>query len=80
MLLSQSLKHYRVYGDAFMKTFRLTFGEFEFDKMFVDSELQYENLTFVVYFAFLMLMPILFMNLLVSVATSGQVFIATLIN
>lgn len=60
-------------GRAIVKTAVMTIGEFEFGDILVTPYknpklLPYKDLTFVIFFLFLIVMPILFMNLLVGLA------------
>ena len=62
---------------SFMKTFVMTIGEFEYDDIFFDNVfwcggtnkcLPYKKLTMFFFFVFVIIMPILTMNLLVGLA------------
>ena len=50
-----------------VKTLVMTTGEFEFDKIFFSSTVSYPYTTYILWIIFIILMPILFNNLLVSI-------------
>lgn len=57
---------FQYYGRAFMRTIMWMFGEFDYESFFVDEKLKHEHVTILIFLIFLLLMPILIMNLLVS--------------
>ena len=48
------------------KTIVQTTGELDFDLIFNDADLLYSPMAYILFFSFAILMPILFLNLLVS--------------
>jgi transient receptor potential cation channel subfamily A protein 1 len=56
-------------GKSLMKTFVMTTGEFEFDRFFNEEDvIEYGVLSYMLWIVFLIVMPILLMNLLVGLA------------
>lgn len=62
---------------AVIKTMTMTTGEYEFDTTFrqcgveCPEELQYAPVSFILWIAFIILMPILLTNLLVCISTTN---------
>ena len=70
-VLLDNQEAFRYPGRSIIKTAVMTIGEFEFGNVFIDSFdnpklIPYRVLSFIIFFIFVIIMPILFMNLLVS--------------
>ncbi|ROT68231.1 putative transient receptor potential cation channel subfamily A member 1-like isoform X2 [Penaeus vannamei] len=55
-------------GDSLIKTTVMMIGEFEFDSIFHDNELEYPEITYILFVCLLILLSIIIMNLLVGLA------------
>ena len=60
------LKHFLLLLTLFAKTIVQTTGELDFEILFNDADLLYSPMAYILFFSFAILMPILFLNLLVS--------------
>lgn len=55
-------------GDSLIKTTVMMIGEFEFDSIFHENELEYPEITYILFVCLLILLSIIIMNLLVGLA------------
>ena len=58
---------FEMFPESCVKTVVMTTGEFEFEEIFFSSTIPYPYTTYALWIVFIIVMPVLFNNLLVSV-------------